>query len=383
MHLLSNHEVLMKTRLAGALAALALLAPAAAAAQSGGYIATLGRDTVAVESYTWAPGSLTGTSVLRTPRTQVRSYEMTLAPDGSPQRFHMVAKRPDGVVMQEVTYDYAPDSVIVTMKRDTLSRRMAVAAKGSPAPFFEDLFAPWGAVVRRATGDSTVLLAGRQTLTFGVVRTAGASRFTWPQWGTAVVQTDARGNVRGLDFTGTTTKFVVARVGNVDVPTLAASFAAREQVGGGLGQLSPRDTARAEIAGAHLLVDYSRPSARGRTVFGGIVPWGQVWRTGANAATQLVTDRDLDIGGAAVPAGTYTLWTIPGPTGWKLVINKQHGQWGTVYDPAQDLARVDLATAALPQPVERFTFDIVPGENGGVLSYSWAGTRAVVPFRVK
>jgi hypothetical protein len=238
-------------------------------------------------------------------------------------------------------------------------------------------------VVQRATGDSTTLVAGRQTLTFGVARTPGAARFTWPQWGTAVVQTDASGYMMGLDFTGTTTKFVVARVGSVDVQKLAASFAAREQSGAGLGELSPRDTARADIGGAHVLVDYSRPSVRGRTVFGGIVPWGQVWRTGANAATQLVTDRALDIGGAAVPAGTYTLWTIPGPTGWKLVINKQHGQWGTVYDPAQDLARVDLTTAALALPVERFTFEIVPGGSGGVLSYSWAGTRALVPVKVR
>ncbi len=374
----------MRITVAGALAALALLAPAAGAAQSGAYVATLGRDTVAVESYTWAPGSLTGTSVVRTPRTLVRSYEMTQAPDGTPQRFHMMARRPDGVVMQEVTYDYSQDdSVLVTIKRDTLTRRFAVAARGRPNPFFEDMFAPWGAVVRRATGDSTVLVAGRQTLKFGVARTPGASRFTWPQWGTAVVQTDARGNVTGLDFTGTTTKFVVTRVGSVDVQKLAASFAAREQSGAGLGELSPRDTARAEVGGAHVLVDYSRPSARGRTIFGGIVPWGQVWRTGANAATQLVTDRDLDIGGAAVPAGTYTLWTIPGPTGWKLVINKQHGQWGTVYDPAQDLARVDLATAALPQPVERFTFEIVPAANGGTLAYAWGDTRAVVPVKVK
>ncbi len=177
---------------------------------------------------------------------------------------------------------------------------------------------------------------------------------------------------------------MVQRVAAVDVATLAAEFAARDQAGGGLGVLSPRDTVRAEIAGAHLLVDYSRPSARGRTIFGGVVPWDEVWRTGADAATQLVTDRELEIGGVAVPPGTYTLWTIPTrAAGWKLLVNKQHGQWGTSYDPAQDLARIDLPTSRLAQPVERFTFELVPAQGGGTLAFAWADTRAAIPFRVK
>ena len=81
---------------------------------------------------------------------------------------------------------------------------------------------------------------------------------------------------------------------------------------------------------------------RDRKIFGGLVPYGQVWRTGANSATSLKTDVDLTIGGAPVPAGSYTLYTIPTETGWKLIINKQTGQWGTDYDEKQDLARVDM-----------------------------------------
>src|SRR4051812_36783509 len=87
--------------------------------------------------------------------------------------------------------------------------------------------------------------------------------------------------------------------------------------------LSPRDSAVASFGAAKVSVDYSRPSKRGREIFGGLVPWNQVWRTGANAATTLVTSRDLDIGGTLVPAGTYTLYTLPSPTGWKLIVNKQ------------------------------------------------------------
>ena len=88
------------------------------------------------------------------------------------------------------------------------------------------------------------------------------------------------------------------------------------------------------------------PSMRGRKIMGGLVPYDKVWRTGANAATTLKTTAALDFGGTLVPAGTYTLYTLPGEKGWKLIINKQTGQWGTQYDQAQDLARVDLKVDA-------------------------------------
>jgi hypothetical protein len=102
------------------------------------------------------------------------------------------------------------------------------------------------------------------------------------------------------------------------------------------------------VGAAQVLVDYSRPSARGRTVWGGaLVPYGQVWRTGANAATQLVTSADLTIGGAAVPAGTYTLFTLPTADGGQLIVNKKTGEWGTEYDAAQDLVRIPLRASAL------------------------------------
>jgi hypothetical protein len=98
--------------------------------------------------------------------------------------------------------------------------------------------------------------------------------------------------------------------------------------------LSPRDTARMELgAGKHLFIDYGRPSMRGRRIMGGLVPYGRVWRTGANAATTLVTDVDLTSAAVRVPRGTYTLYTLPTAGGWTLIVNRQTGQWGTQYEP--------------------------------------------------
>jgi hypothetical protein len=108
-----------------------------------------------------------------------------------------------------------------------------------------------------------------------------------------------------------------------------------------------------------------------------------VWRTGANAATMFTTSADLIIGNTPVPAGKYTLWTIPSKTGAKLIINSQTGQWGTEYDMSKDFARIDIAQSTLTKPVEAFTFVIVPQGTGGVIKYSWDDREFSVPFRVK
>ena len=162
---------------------------------------------------------------------------------------------------------------------------------------------------------------------------------------------------------------------------LGASPLTAQGAGGRL--LSPRDTTAQTIGDARLMVDYGRPSKRGREIFGGLVPWNQVWRTGANEATHFVTNKDLVIGGTTVPAGTYTLYSLPTPSGWKLIINKQTGQWGTEYDQEQDLARIDMTVEKRSPPLEQFTITIEPRGQGGVLRLAWDTTQASVPFIAK
>ncbi|HVE79159.1 MAG TPA: DUF2911 domain-containing protein [Gemmatimonadaceae bacterium] len=175
---------------------------------------------------------------------------------------------------------------------------------------------------------------------------------------------------------------ILRRAAAAAVLSLAATSGADAQAQQILA--SPRDSAMQMIGGAHVMVDYSRPSKRGRQIFGGLVPYDQVWRTGANAATTFVTSRDLVVGGTSIPAGTYSLYTLPSAKGWKLIINKQAGQWGTEYNESQDLARVDLKVETVRAPVEKFTIAIEPqGTTGGTLALSWDTTRASVPFTIK
>ena len=163
----------------------------------------------------------------------------------------------------------------------------------------------------------------------------------------------------------------------VVIAILAVGIGAQEQQ---KAPLSPPGTASVKFDdGKTVTIDYSRPSMRNRKIFGGLVPYGQVWRTGANSATSLKTDVNLTIGGAKVPTGSYTLYTIPDEKGWKLIINKQTGQWGTEYDEKQDLARVDMKVSKNASPTEQFTISFdQTGASAAVLKLDWADTTAKV-----
>jgi len=131
--------------------------------------------------------------------------------------------------------------------------------------------------------------------------------------------------------------------------------------------------------GKTITIDYSRPSLKGRTMIGGVNPYGKVWRTGANEATTFVTTADLMVGDKHVPAGSYTLYSIPEADKWTLIINKQTGQWGTAYDEKQDLVRVPMKVSKTSAPVEQFTIDLKQaGPKAATLNMAWADTQASV-----
>lgn len=146
---------------------------------------------------------------------------------------------------------------------------------------------------------------------------------------------------------------------------------------------SPPATVQCRFSdGKTITVDYSQPSMRGRKIFGDLVPYDQVWRTGANEATSLVSTATLEIGGVTVPAGSYTLYTLPSAGTWKLIISKKTGQWGIPYPGEQfDLARVDMKTEPLETPAEKFTISFDQQGERCALRLDWEKTRAQADFR--
>ncbi|HEX6643448.1 MAG TPA: DUF2911 domain-containing protein [Gemmatimonadales bacterium] len=344
----------------------------------------LGRDTIALEQFSRTADRLEGRRLLRAPKVELTRYSATLAPDGSILRFESAAVplAGDSAAPASATVEFGMDSVRVTLVSGEGTRAYATALHTREGSVFLPFsYALYEQLVRRTLGrgvDSApaeLIFPGvLAPLPTGIRRTAPDSAALDFFGAPLRLRIDRAGRILGADGSATTQKVTVTRVRRVDLPSLARAAAAAERAGGPAGQLSPRDTVRATVGGAEVIVDYGRPGMRGREIFGGLVPWNEVWRTGANAATGLTVSAPLLVGGAELPAGSYTLYTLPRPGGAELIVNRQTGQWGTEYDAAADLVRVPLAQRTLDAPVERFTIVVEPAGRGAVLRLAWDRT---------
>ena len=384
--------------------ALAVLAPLALQGQTPTYILTrLGNDTVAVERYTRTANKLEGDLVLRYPRVRTIHYVGDLAPNGTIKTLTTTVVRASAAAgaaptMQMVTTFGDSVAVIETSRngqRDTTASGRRVY-HGVPSPFIGTEPAAYGIYEQLLASSklgsdsvSYVLVApGTDPSPSIILRRRGADSvaFTstfFPGW-IEVARVDSRGRILGVDATPTTIKTVAQSVPNVDVVALTKSWAAVEASRGGvMGQMSPPDTVRSAVGGANVSVAYSRPLKRGRVIFGNVVPLNQVWRTGANAATVFSTDKDLVFGSTVIPAGKYTLWTVPSANGAQLIFNSETGQWGTDYHADKDFARVNLTQSPATPPVEQFVIGVQPQASGGVLSFAWDDRRWTAPFTIK
>jgi hypothetical protein len=359
----------------------------------GGFVVCLGADTLAVERYSRSATKLEGEIIIRVPAARRVTFSAGLDPRGQLRSLDLVMDPllpgPGITHRSRGTLWFRGDTADVSLTLDDSTRTIKVAARPGSMP----LAAFSHALVEQAILQAK--LQGEDSLEFDWVG-VGASK-AYPAYvkrrhdgsvvvgffdAPAVATLDERGRMLTLDGRATTAKVRVQRVKAPDLEHFARSFVAAEAAGGPVGQLSPRDTVRADIGTAHLMVDYGRPHKRGRDIFGQVVPWNRVWRTGANAATQLSTDQPLVIDGWTIPAGRYSLWSIPATEGGTLIVNQRTGQWGTEHDAGQDLARLPLTRESLPEPVEQFTIAIEPSDGGGVLRLSWDTTSYLVPFTV-
>lgn len=366
---------------------------AATLQQSGAFVVRLGNDTLSLEQYTRTATQLRGEYVIRSPRSVHRIYTADLNPDGSIRRFEMVTHNISGgpgPMETKTSVEFAGDTALIVFPRGDSTVTQKLAVPQGTAPYTLHVYGLLEHLARqaRASGrDSVALtaLASSDRTSGGFIRKRGGDTltlaFTQGQLaglGPFTFRLDSEGRLVWLTGKGSTVQVDVERVASVPMAAAGPAFANRP-----LGQLSVRDTARATIGDATVWVDYGRPLKRGREIFGNVVPWNQVWRTGANAATKFSTSADLVIGGATVPAGMYTVWTVPSPTGATLIINKQHGQWGTVYHADSDFVRVNISVETLAQPIEQFTIAFDPAPQGSVLRMEWDRTRFTVPVRKK
>lgn len=394
---------------------LLLLALAACGGASSGdrygFIARLGRDTVSVERVTRRAGSLISDEVDRFPRVRQRHTVASLAPDGSIRRLVMDIHAQSGRTPAErdrrFVADVGGDSVRIVVTDSAGERRRAFATGGDlTMPHVSQMYSlieqyiaaamARGAAATLAEGDSIHVrqfYADREFDEFplheGWVEPLKDGRVElWHQWlsGVGFAVVDASQRMRSYSGAQSTYKVEVQRLAELpDVDAIAAGFADAERRAGAVVPLSVRDTSRGSVGRAAIAVDYGRPLARGRVLLGDVIAYDEVWRTGANAATQFTTSAPITLAGLAMPAGTYTLWTIPRKGGGAdLIVNRQAGQWGTEYDEAHDLGMKPLKVEAPGAPVEKFTISIQASDaTHGTLALEWGTFRWTAPIVVR
>jgi hypothetical protein len=384
-----------RSRLAIASLLVSLSHPVSAAAQmsgeTAGFVIQLGNDTIAVEQYRRSAHDLESELAVRVPFARRVHFLAALDSAGRVRRFDMTVRpltRSAGRPATS-TVTFHKDSADLTLTLGDSVRRLRIPTQLGAVPlsaFSASLIEIAVMQARRTKRDSVAfdwLALGAPDATPSYVAKRGKDSVAIGFLGSRLLaRVDGKGRILGLDGRETTQKVWITRVKEVNVGAFATTIAQEETARGPAGQLSPRDTLWATVAAAHLRLDYGRPRKRGREIFGGVVPWNKVWRLGANAATQLTTDRDLRIGDQVIPKGEYSLWMLPEPIIAKLIVNRQTGRWGTEYDSTHDLCRLDLARYTLPSPVEAFTIAVTPRDSGGVLTLSWDQTAFFLPFTV-
>lgn len=362
------------------------------------YVERLGADTTAVEVLTRGAEGYAGERLTRQPVTRVARYRATLDAEGRVARLEVEwttpPENPEGPAPQRLVVELPGDSAtLIRQRADEVDTARVEAPAGTvPAIGFPLAVATWEQAVRQllAGGEErheVAFLSPGGQLSPNALERRSADTVALDFFGSPMVaRISEEGAIRGISGAATTLKIEVRPADDpaaVDLETLASAFAARDARGEGFGVASPTDTVRVSSAGASFEIVYGRPAKRGREIWGGLVPYDEVWRTGANAATHFTADRDLVIGGTEVPAGTYTLWTTFTPESATLIVSEQTRIWGTAYDPTHDFARIPLERESLEEPVERFTVDVRPTEEGGVLRLAWDTTRFRVPMRVR
>ena len=370
-------------------AALALAPAQTAGAQDATIIYRLGRDTVAVEQFSRTASRFNGELVTRSgPAVTRLQYEFTLAADGRPTAAVYRRLQANGTplpnVPREYRFAFGRDSATRTLvfADSSLSRTFAATRAFVSLPVFA--YAPLEllhALTRSGSRDSVPALglAGNNATVIGLLSVGGDTLRLRGGVYPMLTRFDRDGRLLSVDGTLTTNKVVGTRVnGRVDIGTIAAAMRPT-------GVLSPRAQAYAAFTQGPIFINYGRPAVRERSVWGGtLVPYDSIWRVGANEATHLATSKTMTLGDMTLPPGVYTLWIQHTRTATFLIVNKQVGQWGTAYQAAQDIGRVQMEFAQAPEHVEDFTINIrALGGGRGAIDFAWGSSVATANFMAR
>lgn len=360
--------------------------------EAGYLIYLLGKDTTMAGSY-----SLTGNdfdiTVVARPNVSVTKLKGSLNQKGEIISADGYGYRPvpgkDSQLIITYKLYQRNDSTIIEQKRgnDVTTQRFAGAGltTNGVGVAFRYFLPFWPHYAPKKIGDSLV----SAHLTLGTNKRLTVTRISKDKlyagstvMGMVTLYTDKNGKLDYIDGIGSSWNVTGKVTGPMDLNQLASRYALEEQNNSGLGVINKLDSVSANVGGANIKIVYSRPQARNRLIFGGVVPWDRWWRTGANAASRITIDKPLVFDGKELPAGAYSIVTIPTQHDWTLIFNSRANVWGTEYDATFDVLRVPMRVGAADF-TETMTISLEPNAGGGKLSVIWENVKASAEFKTK
>jgi hypothetical protein len=376
---------------------LLLLLPLQMQAQhtNGCLIYMLGKDTTAIGNYSLEGGHFSMTVADITSATNVSTLNGTFFPNGELKEAEGYNYNPgkDSQLVYSYTMKYEGDSTFIQIKRNnTLIHRnypvkimVANYLGGYTLVYMLALlpdFAP------KKEGDSMVSrhIVFNSARQFTIKRTAARQLIMGSTvMGMFTLFLDNKGELQSVDGIGTSWNIKGVVVPYLDMDSVIVANLTKDRLHPHAAIVNKLDSIQTTIGKATIKLRYSRPTVRGREIFGQVVPWDRFWRTGADAATKISLDHPVWFNGKELPAGEYSIFTMPSQKGWTLMFNKDANIWGTEYNPDHDGLRVPMSTERLPSPVELLTIDVHPSGDGdgGAIDISWDTLKAAVRFTTK
>lgn len=358
------------------------------------FITKLGNDTLAVERIDHSiTGQINADVLLRSPRTSLKSYSLSYDENNrltSMNSHDNTAVGPfkgmtNGSVMG-TNYKTSGDSLTINTQGRNGPITYQVLNDKPLIPFIDMVHWPFDLAFRQNINAQTdsihqFMLTGRRASDF-IIHKTGPRAYTLrhPSRGVMEVSTSSDGGLKLLDAKATTRKLIVTRAEKLDFDKLATHFIEKDKNGSPFGTLSGAIVGDFSFNGAEFQVSYGSPAKRGRDIFGGIVPYGARWRTGANRATHFKTSKKIVIDGKSLPPGEYTFFTIPEIDGGTLIINSQTGQNGRSYDQSRDFIRTPMTRSSQEEITEQFSIKVVQNSLGGSIQLIWDQTIYSVDF---
>lgn len=359
---------------------------------TGSFVATLGTDTVIVETYNMLPNHLYGKAFLRYPQDRIGVFDFRFYPDGSIHSYSISYMDPDNsAVTKSATEGIICENDTCTYFNASFGGKTEYVNKYAVKHM--DFMGGWTPTLSLIQWNCMRLIkSGKQTLPITMlndyigVRQVAVSKanndtlvFGGPFLEYTKITTTVEGKILSYDGTATPWNYIVTKHDPINIDDVARRMSKKPKI----GNPSPGVKVKFPIAGDTINLSYDRPSKRGRKIFGGVVPFDSVWRTGAGNATKINLPFDIQFGKTVIPKGQYSLYTIPRLNNeWSLIFNTDLKRWPTDPDRTKDFALVALKVRNPAKQTDQFTIDIEAIKDGGIIKFTWDDTEAFAPFNI-